>query len=829
MKTNTREFRSAALFAILLPAVITGVFFVAEYRRSGPGVDQPGSSKLRLEEGFEERESHEAGLRFRRLQLVDENGVIPLDGLTKAKAHIIEMRKASAKRRSDRNDEIQEAGVIPDSWTWLGPGNIGGRVRSLLIHPSNPNLMWTGGVSGGIWRTTNGGSSWAPVDDFMGTLAISTMVMDPTNPSIMYAGTGEGFGNGDAIFGAGVYRSTDGGASWNQLQSTADWRSVNRLAVSPDGTTILAARNTGLYRSTNGGNTWSEVSQLNGITDVDFHPTNSSRALFARSGGVSYSQDGGQTWTNSTLGQGLIFRIEVAYSKSEPNIVYASADNDSNGDVLRSTDGGRNFTRVFSGLGHLGKQGWYGNIVWVNPMDPDFVIVGGIHLWRSTDGGTTFTQISDGSASAHADHHVIVEHPSFNNGTNKRAFFGNDGGVYRADDVSAAAVNAGWTELNNNLGITQFYAGSGATNSGLIIGGTQDNGTLIYRGNTETWTSMEGKDGGYCAADPTDANYFYGESQNLGVIRSSDGGLSSVGISSGITDRPQPNTECQCNFIAPLVLDPNNPQRLLAGGWSLWRTNDSRAASPTWTSIKSPLIDNPISAIAVAPGAPDFVVVGHNNGNMFRTENGTADAPEWTGISHGRGLPSRFITQIVIDTTRTPDWIYATYGGFSEDNVFVSRDLGATWTEITGTGSLGLPDVPVRALAIHPHNRNLLYVGTEVGIFTSQDAGATWDLPNGGPADVSVDDLFWIGGDLIAATHGRGMYRASGGLYVDCNYNGVQLGTFSQPFKTVNGAINALTSYRPIWLKPCSYNEQVNTGKRLELRTLTGPATVGAP
>ena len=273
---------------------------------------------------------------------------------------------------------------------------------------------------------------------------------------------------------------------------------------------------------------------------------------------------------------------------------------------------------------------------------------------------------------------------------------------------------------------------------------------------------------------------------------------------------------------------PNNANRLLAGAWSLWRTGNARATTPSWTTIKPAESGNPISAITVSPNNSDFIVVGHNDGDIWLTNNGTVTSPNWTQIDTAN-LPNRFVTRLVIDTSRNPDWIYVTFGGFSADNVYVSKNLGASWTDISGSGAFGLPSAPVRTLVFHSHDRNLLYVGTEVGIFTSRDGGANWDLPNGGPANVSVDELFWVGGDLIAATHGRGLYRASGGSYVDCNYNGVQVGSFSQPFKTINAALNALTAYRPIWLKPCNYNEQINTSKKFELRSLGGTATVGSP
>jgi photosystem II stability/assembly factor-like uncharacterized protein len=786
-------------------------------------------------EAEDERSKRAEGLRFRRLSLMDENGAIDPNGLRKARQHIEEMKKVQAKRRSEREGEIQEAGIAPDSWTWLGPGNIGGRIRSISINPANANDMLVGSVSGGIWRTLNGGSSWFPVADFMANLAVATIARSPTNTNLLYAGTGEGFGNIDNIQGAGIFVSNDAGASWNQLAATnnANFNFVNRLTLSQNGATLLAATNSGVWRSTDGGANWSQRT-FNQSPDIDFHPTDSARAIVGELGFARFSTDGGQSWTAATFSPGIgSGRVELAYAPIGGLIVYASVDNN-NGDLYRSTNGGQSFARVNTGTNYMlgaNSQGWYDNAVWVNPQDPNFVIVGGVVPYRSFDGGTTLELIGNfGTNLPHADHHVFVSHPGFNNNTNKTVFFGNDGGIQRMADVSIPApATAGWTELNNNLGITQFYGAAGNAATGVIIGGTQDNGTLRYNGNAETWTSTQGADGGYCAADLTDGNYFYGESQILGVFRSNNAGASATYIVSGLLD----NQSGQTNFIAPLVIDPNEPNRLLAGGWSLWRTNDARA-SATWNAIKNPSANSPISAIAINPNNSDFVVVGHNNGDIYLNLNTTNanPIPNWTKIDTA-GLPARMVTRLMWDQYRGPNWIYATFGGFSADNVYVTRDLGASWIDITGSGNTGLPNVPVRSVVFHPSNANLLYVGTEAGIFSSEDAGATWDLPNGGPANVSVDELFWMGGDLIAATHGRGAYRASGGFYVDCNYFGVQTGSFLQPFRTVNAAINAVpvNRYTPIWLKPCNYTEQINTannpGKRFELRNLGGTTIVG--
>ena len=679
---------------------------------------------------------------FRNLQLQDEKGFIPADGFINAKKHVDLMASFAPLT----------GGIDRNSWEWIGPGNIGGRIRAIVIHPTNPDKMWIGSVSGGIWETTDGGASWLPVWDFMPNLAISTMVMDPSNSNVMYAGTGEGFFNVDNIRGAGVFKSTDGGTSWSQLASTANssWYYVNRLAMSPDGATLLAATNSGIWRSTDGGSTWSQVTTTRTL-DIDFHPTDNNRAIAGDgSGNAYYSINGGTTWTTVSIGGG---RVEVAYAESTPTTVYASVYQNS-GEIWKSTDGGASYTRVNTGNSFLGGQGWYDNIIWVDPTNANTVIVGGIDLWRSTNGGATLTKISEwGSApaSAHADHHVIIAHPNFNGSSNKTVFFGNDGGIYKADDVYTVAGTSGWQELNNNLGSTQFYGAAGNVSSGVIVGGTQDNGTLRYSGGTESWTAMYGGDGGFCAADPSDPNYFYGEYVYLQIHRSSNGGGSSRYIYTGIGDAGS-----NANFIAPFILDPNNSNTLLAGGASLWRSTNVKAGTPSWTAIKSSVGSN-ISAIAVAKSDSNTIWVGHNNGNVYKSTNGGAN---WTQVD--TGLPNRYVMRITIDANNH-NIVYATFGGFSSDNVWRTADGGSTWTDITGSGGTGLPDAPVRSLVIHPTNPAWLYVATEVGIFVSEDTGATWHLPHDGPATVSVDELFWMGDTtLVAASHGRGLFKNAG-------------------------------------------------------------------
>ena len=219
---------------------------------------------------------------FRNLQLQDENGVIPAGALLAASQQVRQMRAASAA------NPPPAAGLAPGGWQWIGPGNIGGRVRSIVIHPTEPNRMWAGSVSGGIWSSADAGATWAPVDDFMANLAVSTLALDPANPSVLYAGTGEGFYNADSIRGAGVFKSTDGGLTWPQLPATAnpDWYYVNRLAIHPANSQIvLAATGSGLWRTTNGGAAWAPVLATGQAKDVDFHPTNGNLAVASGSEG----------------------------------------------------------------------------------------------------------------------------------------------------------------------------------------------------------------------------------------------------------------------------------------------------------------------------------------------------------------------------------------------------------------------------------------------------------------------------------------------------------------------------------------------------------------
>ncbi|MFL6333274.1 MAG: WD40/YVTN/BNR-like repeat-containing protein [Pyrinomonadaceae bacterium] len=749
---------------------------------------------------------------FRFLQERNENGVVPSNAIVNALSQMDSTRtRGFAKPRVagvPTGRDVSPMALVPPTaglnpnhtgWTDLGPGNIGGRTRSIVIHPQTPNTMWVGSVGGGVWRTDDGGDNWGPVDDLMANLAVSCMVMDPTNPDVIYAGTGEGFSNVDALRGAGIFQTTDG-VTWKQLSATTapPFQAVNRLAMSKDGKVLLAATLEGVLRSEDGPRQVWTKTLSDPVADLKFDPSNKNKAVAGGldNGQAYYSTDGGKTWKVATPDGIWSGRVELTYAAQNSSVVYASVDVNG-GEVWRSADGGKSYSKRDSlnaegdPASYLGEQGWYGNVIWAgDPTNSDMVIVGGVDLWRSTDGGNTLIDISTwwDRNSAHADHHCIASHPGFDGAANKTVFFSNDGGVYMTNDVNTVGNDAdpprvnGWRGLAHSYGVTQFFSGAGNVTTGVIIGGAQDNGTLRYTpaGGTQQWTEMYGGDGGWCASDPTDGRYFYGEYVFLNIHRSTDEGASAEFISGqywhAATQRwrwkPVPYQIAdarlsQALFIAPFILDPNNPERILGGGMSLWRTNNARATNtnntgPVWAAIKNGL-GVPISAITVAAGNPDIIWVGHahrqgnnSSGDVYKTINGTSNSPVWVKMDDkgAHPLPDRFCTRITIDPSNR-DVVYVTFGGYSRDNIWRTVDGGLNWSNIGNS----LPEAPVRSLVVHPRNSDFLYVGTEVGVFASEDAGQNWSATNEGPTNCSVEELFWMGETLACATHGRGMFQ----------------------------------------------------------------------
>ncbi|HXV62485.1 MAG TPA: hypothetical protein VEK15_17425 [Vicinamibacteria bacterium] len=709
-----------------------------------------------------------------------------------------------------------------DTWEELGPGNVGGRTRSILIDPSAPNIMYAAGVSGGIWKTVDGGANWAPLDDFLPNLAVSTMAMDPDDANVLYAGTGEGFFNIDAVRGAGVFKSVNGGASWSQLAATStnpDFYYVNDLIVSPnDSARVYAATGTGVFRSSNGGTSWTQVlsaTVAGGCLDLAQRTDTPTDVVFASCGTletatVYRNDDAGGTgvWT-SKLSEPEMGRTSLAIAPSNQDVVYAlSASLDSTGffthglhAVFRSADGGNSWTTQVSNqdlfvdainlmlltnpavaFGCFGPiafyhQGWYDNVIAVDPTDPDVVWAGGIDLFRSEDGGVNWGLASHWWADpslpqyAHADHHAIVFHPAYDGTTNTTLFVGNDGGVFRTDNATAGTVvtsddgcdptlgAVAWTALNNHYGVTQFYHGTPYPDGSTFFGGTQDNGTV--RGSDAAgpndWGTIWGGDGGYVAVDPDDTNVLYIENTGLSLHKSIDGGSTFQPATNGIVDTGL--------FIAPFTMDPSDSERLWTGGVVMWRTTD---AAESWTDASTFVeLGNPlfcqglVSAIAVSPADPNRVLAGTDCGHIHRTDvglssGGTTDWP-WT-------LPRDGWVSSLAFHPSNPDIAFATYSTFGGTHVWTTINGGANWSGLDGSGMTGLPDIPVHSIVVDPLVEPVgtrLYVGTDLGVFASTDGGATWAVENTGFANVVTETLALDAslGHLFAFTHGRGVWR----------------------------------------------------------------------
>jgi len=780
--------------------------------------------------------------RFRRQQRLDDRGGIAADALLEARRQLDQMPVLQPGDGLNKDASLW-------SWSWLGPGNVGGRIRSILTHPGQPSTLFIGSVGGGIWRSLAAGLSWAPMDDFMPSLAVSSLAMRPGTPSVLYAATGEGFGNYDGLPGAGIFRSADGGLTWGHLATTnpagdESWRWVNRLATHP-------TQPDWLFAITSDGRVWRSMDQGSGFTqvlatgqggrDIKVHPSLGQYVAVGTTGGVWTSAGSGAagTWTfQSTGAAGKLpsggGRAELAFAAGTPVTIYASIDRNK-GEIWRSTDAGATWSLRSTGFQYLGNQGWYNNTIWVDPLLSDRIVFGGIDLWRSTSGGASPVRISDwslyhiGGLSAHGDNHAIVPHAQYDGFFNTTVYVGNDGGIQRADDIWSVIPTSGWTNLANGLGITQFLGGAAAPDGSRIIGGTQDNDTLRYlpSGGANGWYQAETGDGGACAIDYQSPSRLYSEYTELLIEKSTDGGNTYASAVSGLTDA---GNCCNAVFIASFRLDPNDPHFLVAGGTSVWRATNYASS---WSAIRGPITDgtwssgkcdppgapttcanaqNPrVTALAIAKGDSGVIWAGYESGRVSRTLDGGS---VWANVDSN--LPDRFVTSIAIHPW-DKNQVFVTFGGYQQQSIWYTPDGGQTWADRTGTAPYTLPAVQLNSVVFHPAQPNWVYVGTDLGVLASEDLGVTWSkLPlipgvgHEGPVNTEVAELFWQGGQhLIAATHGRGMYRATpfAVLYVDRLHVGAEQGTFELPFKTVAAAQAAATPGSVIAIKGETYPE----------------------
>ena len=682
-------------------------------------------------------------------------GYIPQDALVKAVAQ----RDAMAAGSRYRPQDVSGTTVTPNQWTGLGPAGINavagnqvsGRITSLAIDPTNPSTIYVAAAGGGVWKTSNRGIRWDPLTDNLPSLASGAVAVDPFSGEVWY-GTGELNFCHDCYYGAGVYRSADGGANWSRVNPDNFLSSpTSVIAFDPRNRgTLFVGRSTALWKSTDGGLTWRAV-LLGVVTDFVFNPADSTvvyAALGNFSGapenGVYRSTDEGETWTPLSGGlppQSSMGRIALATSATSPSTLYAlistTTDFNLNG-LYRSFDGGNTWSMVASAPSALfmennGQgQGYYDICVQVDPTDPGTIYLGGIDLWKSADGGASWQDLSEATG-LHEDQHEIVFDPA----ASHTFYVVGDGGVWRSPDGGQTL-----TSLNATLAITQLqFVGLHPNNPNLAVGGSQDNGVVLYRGGF-AWDQDFDGDAGFTFYNSARPLTIFTVASGLSLQRSDDGGKTFHLITAGIdpTDRVQ--------FYPPFTSMPGQPSILYFGTQRVWGSSDQ---GDHWTPLSRDLTGGgsaTISALAIAPSSAQTLYAGTSDGLVQVSPDG---GRSWSPTST---LPNRFVTSIAIDP-QIPSRAYVGLSGFGSGHVFRTDNRGGRWQDISGN----LPDIPVNTILIDALTPNTVYLGTDIGVFVLAPDGSWSPLSQGMPNAIVLGlSQNPATGLLVAATHGRGAF-----------------------------------------------------------------------
>jgi len=694
-------------------------------------------------------------------------------------------------------------------WRAIGPAITGGRVDDIAVDESHPDTIYIGAATGGVWKTVNGGATWKPIFDQFGTTSIGDIAVSRSNPNVVWVGTGEANNRQSSSWGNGVYKSTDGGATWQHV-GLSDTKHIGRIVIHPSNADIVYVaalghlwgpnRERGLFKTTDGGKTWTNtkfIDEDTGFVDVAMDsrdPNTLYAAAYQRQrkaygfngggpgSGLYKTTDGGKTWTRLEHGlpAGNVGRIGIDISRRNPNVVYVSYEH-KDGGIFRSDDRGRTWTKM-SGLM---PRPLYFSQIRVDPQDDRRIYMLGTQVFVSDDGGRTFR--SDGARNVHVDHHAMWIDPA----NPSVIWLGNDGGVWVSRDRSQT-----WTRINNIPLAQPYVVAMDTRDPYYVYVGLQDNGVWSGPGATrhrigpvnDDWIQVGGGDGMYVTVPPNDPTTAYVEMQDGRVMRFD----TRTGETKAI--RPfehvrraeaadQESDPLRFNWTTPIVVSPHNPLTIYVAGDRLWRSLDR---GEHWTAISGDLsrhIDRdtlPImgvkpgpdmlgrndgitaygtaTAMAESPVRPGLLAVGTDDGLVQMSSDGGAswhdltasipNAPDgaWvSGISMSSSDARRLY--VAFDNHRNDD--YRAY-------LYRSDDGGTTWRSMTN----GLPETAVRTVREDPFDPNLLFAGTEQGLFWSSSAGDAWQRLGNHLPDVPVLDVqvHPRDHDLVIATHGRGVY-----------------------------------------------------------------------
>lgn len=766
-------------------------------------------------------------------------------------------RRIMAIRAMEQQYQINRPFIDPTNWTEIGPAPIpngqtegvstavSGRVTTIAIHPTNPNIVYVGTAQGGVYRTLNGGASWTAIFDSALSLAIGAIAIAPSNPTTVYVGTGEPNGSCDSFFGVGIYRINNADTSpilngpftSDGANDVFTGRTVSKIVVHPTNPDIIFAATAsgigglgceafgggtvpplpgrGLFRSTNATTTctFTKMTTATGTNvvvgnfshpDIVMDPDNPSRVVVTvngpsaptgggTGGGVFVSTDAlaaNPTFTRTLTLNNI--RSNLTLHSAAGTVTVYEADGISSGNLRKSTDGGATWGSILSAAtGFCGGQCFYNIALAVAPDNANTVLIGGNVtgassrlIARSTNGGTNFTNVANG---VHADNHVAVFAPSDAN----IAWMGTDGGVYKSTNGGTS-----WTSQNiTGFAATQFMSVDlHPSDPRFSIGGTQDNGTNFLQPN-DTWTRADFGDGGYAVVDQNAANttsvtmyhtYFnqtnaMGYARVTNVANAVDNGWTFFGC--GFSGSTANGMTCAATAIQFYAPMTRGPgnPNTLYFGSDVLYRSTNSGTTVTKVSQEPIVSGQSITAIGIAPTNDNVRIVGLKNGTIWRTTTGSSTLTNVTDA----GMPARFVGRAVIDPNN-PDIAYVSFTGFAVtagQHVWKTTNLSNATPTWTAAGS-GIPDVPVNAMAIDPANPTNIYAGTDIGVYRSTDSGATW-LPFGlGLPRVAVFDMKIQQANRILriATHGRGLWEIQLGCGIIITPTTLTPGTAGVPY-----------------------------------------------